>query len=796
MKLLKWSGLTCLLAVISIILLTSTAFAALNENVIKYRYYITTVSSMPEFKGDIVLNFERDLSKRLLISEVKKSANNYVEILNHIDTKSTYEIVIYKEFLKELKESLASKEVFPSKLNDINLNYDHIYAPVFNEFSLESDKLLEMRELPENVKLTKRVYPYLRNNFYSKGKSGKELYKLLIDGISKEEDNPIEAAYKKAEAKLNEAYTAYNEGNYSESSSLFDESITLWVKYLKLTETSNEEICYLCGMLCLMSGSAILDAGNSNQAQNIFMNAAKYFSESDDPQVWLAVTQCFIAEIYYRSEDYDSFIEWMELSKKNGINNFISNRNYAYANSAMGTKAYVMVYEYYRMKDPINTPQTEAEFRKQIISMLNWFQNLNDSTAENIYCKKITKRYQAIMAYNSIILREISFYTATENPTKGSDPGYIHIELKNHNPVEIIKPPHWAIVSSGSLPYIYATKPAAILKNNKISVELLLTNASNDPIIDIEKIIGQSNDGLVFESNKNNIVINPGYIKFILTSNEPAENRVFTYTPKIQWFLITKRGNKIPFGLTSDHKIYVLRTITLEPCYWQIVEYTCDWMQHLSASQLTEDHNVIDAIWAGCSLANLNKLQYRYQFPALEGEDNGRLPELLKNKRGKCGQWALFLRHCFYCQGIKNENTFGTGGDSISFYFIKNFTEGNNNLKCQYYKSFPFIGKKDDEKMPVFSDHALVGYGGKIVYNQYGKTYGGGELFDIVFHQRMANSSPLVYENTMVENIIDETGAIRPKNNLVQEFLLFLVKDGQIDPVPEKLRLNEVVNNE
>lgn len=664
--------------------------------------------------------------------------------------KSTYEIVIYKEFLKELKEYLASIEIFPSKFNEININYEHIYTPVFNDFSLESNKLLEICELPENVKLTKRVYPYLRNNSYYKGRQGEELYKLLINDITQKEDYPIDIAYKKAESKLNEGYISYCNNEFLESSNLISGSIPLWVEYLKLVESDTNRIGYMSGMLSLMSGSAAADGGNLNQAMNTFINAAKYFHATESYKEYVAIAQCFMADIFYKQGDIAEFIEWMELSKKNGLNNILNKTNYVYAFNAAVTKALVITYEYNRIKDPINTPQTHAEFKNDINALLRFHMGNDDLTVENRYNKKFLKNYNSIMASNSMFLNSISFYSNSEtHPAKTSD--YVSIELKDHyKPTEIIKPPHWTMVLIDNQ-YVFNTKQTAVIKNMKMIIKANFFNFNNEPITNIAKIIGQTDNGLTFESKFNNFTISPGNNEIDLISNIAIEDKVFILNLAINWYVLTKDNIKINLTATNEHKIYVVRTKPAQPCYWQIVEYTCNWMKDLSPSQLTEDRNVIDAIWKGCSIENLNKLGYRYQFPMPVGEEGDQLHNLLQKKYGKCGTWATFLRHCFYCQGIKNVNTAGYGGDHINFSFIEAALGTNDAQVCIFKDDKTAIGNISPM---YFKDHALVGYGGRLIYqDQFGDIYDGGELFDIVFHEHMQNNTPEIYENTMVKRI-------------------------------------------
>ena len=580
-----------LLSLICSLFMSGIVFAKtpINENIIKYSYYVTTVSKMPEFQGDVVLAFEREISEGLLRREVQRHIKDYTEILNYIDTKSTYEIVIYKEFLKELKECLASRGIFPSKFNDMITDFNHIYTPIFKEFALGSPKTFGGIDLPKNVLLSRRIYPYLRNNVYFKKNQGGDLYKKLVLEVKEDEESPIDTAYKKAEAKLNEGYDAYCNGLYSTSCSLMNESLPLWVEYIKLIDPEEGYEGLVLGMICLMSGSSAVEAGNYNQAMSLFTNAAKYFAATESYKDFVSFAQCFMAEIFYREGDIPKFIEWMEISKKNGLNNLLSNKaNFEFAHSAMGTKAYTIVYEYYRIKDPINTPETQTELRNTINSLIASHMNQDDSTSEFRYDKKFLQRYKHIMENNQIAIKEISFYFIPKNlpfsECKNYKMNMKQIKLKDIN--DKIMLPQWiAFENNGN--YKVESLPIAMVKNSQIAilVKFFIPNHSN-----VDFNITCSSQNMKFEVANGS----PATGEYIFVSDKPID-KICALKLEVNWF-----NNNVIIDRTTHNDIYVSRDVPSNdaPYYWQIADFTCKWLENIDPNNL-DDETVINTIFDG-----------------------------------------------------------------------------------------------------------------------------------------------------------------------------------------------------
>jgi len=719
------------------------ATSPINENLIKYRYLIKTLSMTTEAKDDMVLPFELDCTYNALKSEIINASKNYAGAFDYISMNYSLQPQTYEEFFKMLREKLAADGIFPTQYDNLSFESNTIETELFIKFTNLRNKLRDP-----------------------------------------EPGNSAEAAYQKAINHMKAGYNYYCENDYNNSSSEFGQSIEHWKVYYKFNQWNENNINYAIARIRILQGCILVDGENYGVATICFNEAIKLYEQCND-SFWSNYFKIFKAEILYRQNKINEFIAFMDKIKYNKNAPELNEHNEIICRGNI-------IYEEYRRLSMSNYSIMAGNVQLSRENHIKRIESLkNEPYLNEEYIIKFLKHSEKILEYSSFEIISLSFESSDK-----------YLKLKDHKTASIIECPQWQKIKTTQNNYDSISikkQSVALITGNKMEILVGIYSLTGiDPTWDLigrtiinGKEVKFKNCGIV--SRAENTYIH----KF--ESDEDFTNRQVKVVPlEIEWWLKTFDKNstkEFSLGKTS-HKIYIVRKKVAEPCYWQIVEYTCNWMKDLSPSQLTEDRNVIDAIWKGCSIENLNKLKYRYQYPAFEGEDNGRLPELLKNKRGKCGQWMLFLRHCFYCQGIKNVNTFGTGGDQISFYFIKNFIEGNNNLKCQYYKSLPFIGKKDDEKMPAFSDHAFVGYGGKIVNSQYGQTYEGGEFFDIVFYKRIANSSPLIYENIMVENIIDENGSIRPKNTSIQEFLFFCVKPGTIDPVPEKLKLNEVIENE
>lgn len=723
----------------------SYAASPINENIIKYRFFVKTLSTMPELKEDCVLPFELDCTYHALKSEVIKASKDYNSTLNYIVDNFHLQPQKYEEFLKMLREKLAAEGTFPTQFNELRLNSNGVDETTAVQFLKLRNASFELRD--------------------------------------PEPGNSAEAAYQKAITHMKAGYDFYCQDDYSNSGSEFGLAVEHWQAYYKLLNWGETDTGFAIAKLRELQGCVLIDGENYENATICFNEAIKIWEQIGESS-GVAEIKILKAEIFYRQNKITEFIKAMR-----GIK-YKSNPVYN-THLEIDRRRDVIYGEYLRLSSPNFSLMTKSA-KQDRERYIKGIENLkNDSHLNKEYINKFIKRYEKILEYNSFEIVKLSF----ESNEK-------YIRLKDHVTKSVIGFPQWEkkLVQQPTYDYtVIENQPVALITGNKLEFFVgIYSLTGTDPTWDLVgrtiingKEVKFKNRGVV--SRAENVFIH----KFE-SDEDFTDNKVKVVPLEIEWWLRTfdkKRAKEFSLGKTS-HKVYVVRKSVSEPCYWQIVEYTCNWMQNLSSSQLTEDRDVIEAIWKGCSLDELNKLKYRYQYPPLtEQEQQGKLVDLLNNQRGKCSQWASFLRHCFYCQGIKNVNTFGTGGEHVGFWSIKNYKEGLNNQTCQF--KFPFIGQKTGEPSPFFPDHALVGYGGIIVGSTYGPpVYEGGQLFDIVFHQKIENSSPQIYEDSMISLIEDNPGRDTHENILsVQEYILVCSKPFGTNPVPEKLD-NEVVENE
>lgn len=716
----------------------SYAASPINENIIKYRFFVKTLSTMSELKEDCVLPFELECTYHALKSEVLKASKDYNSTLNYIVNNFHIQPQRYEEFLKMLREKLAAEGIFPAQFNELRLDSNGVDETTAVQFLELRTKMFESRD--------------------------------------PEPGNSAADAYQRAINHMKAGYDYYCKDDYDKSCNAFGFAVEHWQAYYKLLNWDAVDAGFAIARLRALQGCACVD-GEIYETAKIWFNEAIKIYEQINETAGVIDIKILKAEIFYRQNLIGEFIKAMKEIQYKG--------NPAYnAHGEIGCRRDLIYSEYRRLSSPTFSIMTKGaqKNRENYIKGIEYLKN--DSHLNKEYINKFIKRYEKILEYNSFDIVKLSF-EATDK----------YIRLKDHMTKTVIGFPQWEkkLVTQ----YDYTTienQPVALITGNKLEFFVgIYSLTGTDPTWDLigrtiinGKEVKFKNRGIV--SRAENVFIH----KFE-SDEDFTDKKVKVVLLEIEWWLRTfdkNRAKEFSLGKTS-HKVYVVRTYTTYPCYWQIVEYTCNWMKDLSASQLTADRNVVEAIWEGCSFKNLEELDYRYQFP----NKDGRLLDLLVNKYGKCGQWASFLQHCFYCQGVKNVNTFGTGGERVGFWSIKNYKEGLNNQTCQF--KFPFIGQKAGEPSPFFPEHALVGYGGKVVTSSYGlPTYEGGELFDIVFHKKITNSSPQIYEDSMISLIEDNPGKDTHENILsVQEYMLICSDTGSINPAPEK-KDNKVVENE
>ncbi len=700
----------------------------INENIIKYRYYITTILSMPEFKDDFTLPFENDMTKIMLNNEVQKTSENYEEVLNYIDCKSSAEVVIYQEYLKQLKEILASKGIFSNKFNELRIDSNKIYTPIFDIFSFGLNKNFKTDiKIPENVQKTQRLFPYLYS-VYFKNKNINAINNLLKN-INLKEDNPNDAQYYYNEAVKNLiiGYSEYCNENYRESCKGFENSIPYWRQYYILSNVSTEIITYLSGLIKLIQGTSAIEY-DYEEAKEIYEDSLNYFTgQYSDGSYY---SHAFIAEIYYRQNDIKKFINYMDVH----IHKNILRENIGFSTQALVSKMEIMNFEYVRLSNQ-NTyyGQSINEFRNKINERIKNIENSLPNDSEGRYTKKILSRYKEIMNKNSIEIRAVGFsdYSASEK---------YYVNLKNHAPDELIKYPQWRFIHAGDTVSV-DSQPIAAVRNNKIKIQLGVYTLDGLPsdIINNGKLVGIDKTNNI---NFNMIArINKDGMGYAFESDREILKTVGTIFLDIDWHLIIENKRKSE-SLIKDfclgntkHTLYIVRKYIEEPCYWQIVDHTCNWLKNLSESDLGSDDNVVDAIWNGCSIESLTNLGYWYKYPPDKTEETT-LRSLLETKHGECGQWASFLIYSLRCANIEAISNFK------KFQIVYN----GELTKFKYYDRYPAIGYS---YFKSFDDHVIVGYKGN--YNVNEQSFSG-LIYDPVFHIKCFNKNT-EYEDMAVEYI-------------------------------------------
>jgi len=635
-----------LLALLLILIVTTVAVAKspINENIIKYRYYVKQISLYPEFEGDFVLNFEKQMSSIALENEVASAATNYKEVLNYIDCKNSNEVVIYAEFLKMLKENLAAAGVFPQKFDDIVIS-DEINETVFNEFSLEFNNCIDLNSsLPDVVKKTKRIYPYLSKAYFMKNNKTvtQNLFKTFLDDINKTKGDPEQDAYKQAVAYTNNAYNEYCNNNFELSAKSFENSIPYWETFYNLSGNS-ALVPYLKGTLKVYQGNSAVEY-DFNYARQLFESAIALFPNDFNGKFSIYWANCSIAEIYYRQNDIKGFISWMQSHPAfKG-----SNQDAHDADAAIVLKTSVIQHEYNRLaQQPYvwNNSNNGKKDRKAITDSIKKIESNTQNTPVNIYIKKFIKRYKSIMESNLLEVNEITFYSLVDEtplpplPKKANIPLQARIALKDHKDGAIMNEPDWRISANGNT-YSIKTHQVAVVRNKKVRLDVKFNSTIPENFL----IQGHSNLGGDFKL----ISINGNTATF--ESSKLADNRVGV----IENVFVNWTNNGAHTIQTSFSKIYIVREYVALPCYWQIIEYTCKWLENLSPRQLEDEQAVVDAIWAGCDKGNLKNLGYSYKFPENDDDPNSVL-EILRDKKSRCGGWSRFFIHCLLTQGISND---------------------------------------------------------------------------------------------------------------------------------------------
>ena len=369
------------------------------------------------------------------------------------------------------------------------------------------------------------------------------------------------------------------------------------------------------------------------------------------------------------------------------------------------------------------------------------------------------------MNSNSLEVQDITLYSLIDDnistPSVNA-PFQARISLKEHSPQSdngiIILEPDWAVAVNGNSVSM-KTHPAAVVKNKKMRIMVRFFSAPPANVI----INGYSSLGGNFKliSLNNNIAT--------FESAVPVSNcvKIVNDTSMILY------NNGVILVKSQIPKIFIIREYLDEPCFWQIVEYTCKWLENLTPFQLDDEQNVIDAIWTGCNKNNLASMGYQYVYD-LQNPSPNSVNQILCNKKSSCGGWTDFFIHCLYCQGIRNifdgnnpvPKTQKVHNSIIKIldFYIPN--DGDINTKrFKYNDKYSSIGNKPPNV--YFQDHNFVGYGGNFVkekINTNGKdkevyVYKGGTIFDIVYGIKLNNVNYLSYENEAIGYIKENKDA-------------------------------------
>ena len=400
---------------ISFILNISFSYAqVINENLIKYRYYIKIISQIPYFDDDLTLKFENYLTKNAIESEVEKTFNSYSEVLNYIDNKSTDEILIYDEYLQMLKQKLASKGIFPTKFNDFHYNPKQIYENIFDTFSFEFDTADQQGvKIPYIVRKTKRIFPYVFSKLINQDKQTL-LYNHYNNFIHDNPKDPTQDSYNAAVTRMNYAYTTYYNDKFSESNTAFKDAISLWEKYLQLSN-NNDSIPDMRATIKLYQGNSAVEY-DLISARSLFEESISIYNSMSIPDFIkkMNIMHCnsAIGDIYYRQNDLKGFMSWMNSHPPTKADD---NYNDAYADTVV-LKSLVINFEWNRLTPPynFNNSSNGIKQRKSINDGIAKIEKLPASALNN-FKKKSIKRYKTLMNTNSIAIK-LELVNGTQQP--------------------------------------------------------------------------------------------------------------------------------------------------------------------------------------------------------------------------------------------------------------------------------------------------------------------------------------------------------------------------------------------
>ncbi len=293
------------------------------------------------------------------------------------------------------------------------------------------------------------------------------------------------------------------------------------------------------------------------------------------------------------------------------------------------------------------------------------------------------------------------------------------IQLKDHN-----LPPDDNLITAPEYTAQSGNYPAAYIKGTPIVIQAVFTAGSG-----IDSALISSSLFPAQTVQFNNGVSAPLY--FTLPPSVSAAAGAYVLT--LDWQVCDKNGSGAPdCGIPLPiHDSRHLLDIThgqpagSAPFYAKALQWACQW----SATAADNDgiiKDIFDGVWA------LGDAGYEYVFP-FSGRTHDKVGDILRQRQGACGEWAIFMQRCVESQGIDVYTT------AISPTLI------NDQPYSDYQVTAEALGHNYGPW--VFPDHTFIIYGGDInnfadpnsgtvydpTYHLTGKGWGGYE--DVVIDQ-------------------------------------------------------------
>ncbi len=509
--------------------------------------------------------------------------------------------------------------------------------------------------VPENVQKTKRIFPYLYSKYFTT-KDIKAMKKIFEDFIAEEDKRDDSAHYYNEATKMFiRAYSSYCDENYPLSCTSFRDAIPYWKKYCELNNMAKNVIDYSVGVIKLLQGFSAIEFDYDYAKQNFNDSIGCFYG---DYAYYTYYSHCAIAEIYYRRNEITLFIDYMKSI------NVPLRENIGYSNLSIVTGGKIMQFEYDRLSKPfVYCTAEDLDKRKQISELIAWSESVLPNDFEGAYVRKTFIRYKELMAKNSLEIKTVDF---SDNSTSND----YYIKLKKHEDDELIQSSHWWVKENPNDNTVkLEVQPIAVARNNKIKINIGISAlGSPSDIISEYKLTGYDITNKI-GFNMVSVKKNKNITTIECESDKEISKTVGTVLLDIKWHLIKperKKNSSIVkdfFLGSTQHTIYVVRKYIEEPCYWKIVEHTCNWMKNLSESDLNDDDIIVRTIWNNCSITNLSNLNYCF-LKALPTGDT--LAHLLKEQNGGSNAWADFLIQAFECQGINNSSIYKLNFEAVN----------------------------------------------------------------------------------------------------------------------------------